>query len=190
MVRYAIKGGDSYQLILRNPETDPVPLTPIDNLPAALGFIEPSLTGRLRPRLHHAVQYGLSTSYRALLRKYSQESEQAVDRRAKPSEPWDYSCVQIGAGIASALLRVETRGDGYLLDPGGYLQAIDELEEYAYRSGLDEVSAELKKRNAAYTKASKLTPKIPTLYRAGTFTFRNPTKINIPTSHQFWPRSD
>ncbi len=145
MFRFAAKGADSYQLTLRNPETDPTPLTPIDHLPAALGFVEPAMTRELRPMLHNAAEHGTATSYQELFRRYSEESEQAVDRQAGPRDPWEYSCAQIGAGIAGALLRVETRGDEYLLDPEGYLQAIDELEEYAYRSGLEEISDELKK---------------------------------------------
>lgn len=145
MFRFTAKGADSYRLMLRNPETDPTPLTPIDHLPAALGFVEPAVTRELRPQLYDAAEHGMATSYQELFRRYSEESERAVDRQAAPHERWERSCAQIGSEIAGALLRVETRGDEYLLDPEGYPQTIDELEEYAYRAGLEEVSVELKK---------------------------------------------
>jgi hypothetical protein len=120
-------------LMLRNPETDPLQVTPLDALPVALGFIEPAITNELRPELRAAWVTGDADTYKALRTKYLDASYEAMDRqRDSFDEPMAYELAGIGQIIASANLRVEIEGDAYLLDPDGYEAALTDADESAY----------------------------------------------------------
>jgi len=135
---------ESVALLLRNPETDPHPITPLEHLPLALGFLEPAATRILKPRLAEALAHNDSETYRTLWQELEGENEAAVDRQVHSFDKSVLPAAQIGLAIAKANLRVSLRGDAYLLDPDGYLADLTDAEEGACQYGLDEVSELLK----------------------------------------------
>lgn len=155
------------RLMLRNPETDPVPITPLDALPAALGFVEPSEIRELRPKLREAYAHNDPEALRALWGEVADENQAAVDRQfasiqlyGELSQRGAEAAVRVGRDIAEATLRIEIIGEDYLLDPDRYELALfdihhhirelsnegdEDTKGYAYRMELDAVDEELKK---------------------------------------------
>lgn len=148
-------------LMLRNPETDPPPITPMDALPAALGFVEPSEIRNLRPELRQAYANNDTEAIKILWGRVADENEAAVDRQYKSfiqhgalSLRGIEAAARVGRDISQAILRIEIIGDDYLLDPERYEDALFDIhdyirelayEKYEYHMELDAVDEELKK---------------------------------------------
>ena len=135
---------ESLALLLRNPETDPQPVTPLEHLPLALGFLEPAATRVIKPQLKAAMEHNDAKAYHALWQILEAENEAAVDRHVESFDESVLPAAQIGLMIGMANLRMSLRGDAYLLDPDGYLADLTDAEEGAYQYGLDDVSDVLK----------------------------------------------
>lgn len=164
LFRFSSKGSDSYQLMLRNPETDPTPITPLDALPMALGFMEPSEMRNLRPKLRQAYDNNDPEAIQTLWRLVADENQAAVDRQYESFIDHGElflrgaeAAARVGRDISEAILRVEIIGDEYLLDPERYEDALFDIhdhvsnlgyERYAYAMDLGAVDEELKQEVA------------------------------------------
>lgn len=155
------------RLMLRNPETDPLPITPLDALPAALGFVEPSEIRKLRLKLREAYAHNDPETLRTLWGEVADENQAAVVRQfasiqlyGELSQRGAEAAVRVGRDIAEATLRIEIIGEDYLLDPDRYELALfdihhhirelsnegdEDTKGYAYRMELDAVDEELEK---------------------------------------------
>lgn len=147
-------------LYLRNPETDPAPITPLDALPAAFGFVEPGEIRHLRPQLRQAHAEQDADTLVRLWISVAEENEGAIDKQRKTFEVlgadlWRgaEALARVGRGIAEAILRVEILGDVYLLGQDRYEEALfdahDHIRElahdkYPYSIEIDAVDVELK----------------------------------------------
>lgn len=123
---------DTVSLLVRNPETDPAPLTPIDHLPAALGFVDPAITDDLLPQMQSAFARGGESDgeYLALRREYFDASEAKIDDREAIYGPVNRGMAQIGYMIASQLLRFRVEG----VSPSArYVATLRVALEYAYQ---------------------------------------------------------
>ena len=129
-------------LCLRNPETDPAPITGIDHLPAALGFIEPAELRVLRPLLRLAFLDGDTATYHSLLEKADNEGRAAIDRQDDSYDHQARTYAQIGFIVSGGILRAEIEGNMYMRSQG-YRERLEDAEEYAYWLGLPEVCAKL-----------------------------------------------
>ncbi|TAH32035.1 hypothetical protein EYC58_05180 [Candidatus Saccharibacteria bacterium] len=129
-------------LCLRNPETDPAPITGIDHLPAALGFIEPAELRVLRPLLRLAFLDGDTETYHSLLEKADNEGRAAIDRQDDSYDHQARTYAQIGFIVSGGILRAEIEGNMYMRSQG-YRERLEDAEEYAYWLGLNEVCAKL-----------------------------------------------
>lgn len=150
-------------LMLRNPETDPF-ITPLDALPAALGYVELPEVTELRPMLREAYANGNSEAARELWTEVADVSRDAVDEQSKIFKAHDLrwwrgndAAARVGRDIAEAIMRVEIIGDAYLLDPDRYEDALSDIhdhvknlsyEKYYYQMSLDAVGEKLKQEVA------------------------------------------
>lgn len=113
-------------LFIRNPETDLEPVTPLEHLPVALGFVEPVSTQ----------SYG---SYQELLDWYQDAGEEAVKKQGITHGDEAYALAQIGFIIAAANMRVRNEGNDFALHPARYRSALQDASSYAYHRGFTEV---------------------------------------------------
>lgn len=129
---------DNVSLMVRNPETDPVPLTSIDDLPAALGFIDPAITDDLLPLMREAFTRGgeADDDYVALRRAYQDAAEAKIDERGDVYGPVNRSHAQLGFLLARQLLRFRVEGASVT---ARYIVTLRQAEEIAYNLYLDEV---------------------------------------------------
>ncbi len=131
-------------LYLRNPETDPAPITGIDYLPTALGFVEPAEFRVLRPQLRQAILDGDMETYHSLLEKADNEGRAAIKRQAETYsyDSLTHASAQIGFIVSGGILRAEIEGTLYM-GSQGYKERLVDAEAYAYQLGLHEVCAKL-----------------------------------------------
>lgn len=135
---------ETIALLLRNLNTDTEPITPLDHLPRALGFLEPAATADIKRQLAESLSNNTPETFQALWQKLENENEAAVDRQVQSFGESVLPAAQIGRIVAMANVRAELRGEDYLLGEDGYLADLVDAEEGAYRYGLGEVSDLLK----------------------------------------------
>lgn len=128
-------------LMLRNPNTDPIPITPLDNLPAALGFIEPTIIHRLKPRLLKAFQNDDDATYSRLYDQLTDARYEAVDFQKDKFGVEYLPAAQIGMMIEIAKLGVELQGEEFLLEPSGYTSELQTAKDFAKVMLMDEVDS-------------------------------------------------
>lgn len=128
-------------LFLRNPETDPPLITPLDHLPNALGFIEPAVTTELKSQMAEAWSTHDTETYERLKNEYMDECQAAIDRQAESygDQPSVRALAQVGYILAKANLMVEIEGDAYLLNPSRYETHLNDAFDYAFELHEDEV---------------------------------------------------
>lgn len=139
---------ETIALLMRNPETNPPLVTPLEHLPRALGFLEPAVTRDIQPHLAEALASDDTDSYRMFWNQLEDANDDAIDRQVQSFDESVRPPAQIGRMVAVANLRVALRGDEYLLGEDGYTADIADAEEGAYQYGLDEVSDLLKEEIA------------------------------------------
>jgi len=128
-------------LLLRNPDTDPPLVTPLEHLPRALGFLEPAVTSELKPKLAEAWNAGDLDTYRALGDEFTDASMEAIDRQSQSfNDPEVRAYAQIGLIVAQANLRAEIEGDSFLHDPQGYGLHLADANEYALQMHIDDLA--------------------------------------------------
>lgn len=132
-------GGRAMWLALRNPETDPEQIGGLDNLPQALGFLEPSKAAELKPAMREAWASSEEATYRDLLSKYQELGEDRVDQEAGVPGEAPRELRQIGLIIATANVKLAIQGPS----ASDYLNTLREAEEYAYQMHYDELSGVL-----------------------------------------------
>lgn len=141
------------QLLLRNPETDPTPATPLAHLPEALGFVEPGEIKHLRLKLRQAHINNDIVTYRRLWDQVADENEAASDRQLESFGRGAEALARVGQSIAEANLRAEILGDEYLFDADRYEQELGDIcdqivfelshEKYPFQTDLDEVVSKI-----------------------------------------------
>lgn len=131
---------DRYDLMLRNPETDPEPITPLSALPAALGYVEPAANRELRPALAEAYSEGNVERVNILISMLFDEAHASVDRQTESFGPDVRAYAQIGMTLSLATLFLEIQGHDYLSRDDGYIVALRDAAEYAHQMYLDEIA--------------------------------------------------